>query len=187
MSSLNQPPCPAYRRFRDVPSFFLLTCEFRGRAWRVVLNVGFLRVCPIQPKFSLICMPIGSCHALFPKFFICDPFRPSDVEQAPETYIVKCLDLLESRFAHSLCSTPYNMADFILELSIRCLVVVQMFLQAKMFYRIVNAVSVTGLFLPETYQNCCQRIQKHEKWDSTWCFVRCKLCIQKQDIAFLIT
>lgn len=84
-------------------SLFLLTSEFRGRAWRVVFNVGFLRVCPIQPKFSLICMPIGSCHALFPKFFICDPFRPSDVEQAPETYIVKCLDLLESRFAHSLC------------------------------------------------------------------------------------
>lgn len=81
---------------------FLLTCEFRERAWRVVLNVGFLRVCPIQPQFSLICMSIGSCHALFPKFFISDPFRPSDVEQAPETYIVKCLDLLESRFAHSL-------------------------------------------------------------------------------------
>lgn len=39
----------------------------------------------------------------------------------------------ESFCSFSISLTPYNMADFTLELSIRCLVVVQMFLQAQMF------------------------------------------------------
>ena len=30
---------------------FLFPCGFQVRAWRVVLDVGFLRVCPIQPHF----------------------------------------------------------------------------------------------------------------------------------------
>nr|KAG5697390.1 hypothetical protein BaRGS_008816 [Batillaria attramentaria] len=35
-----------------------------GRAWRVVLDAGFLRVCPIQPHFlRRICLVAGSCPA----------------------------------------------------------------------------------------------------------------------------
>ena len=30
---------------------FLFPCRFQVRAWRVVLDAGFLRVCPIQPLF----------------------------------------------------------------------------------------------------------------------------------------
>ena len=30
---------------------FLFPCGFQVRAWRVVLDAGFLRVCPIQPHF----------------------------------------------------------------------------------------------------------------------------------------
>nr|KAG5686119.1 hypothetical protein BaRGS_001184 [Batillaria attramentaria] len=35
-----------------------------SRAWRVVLDAGFLRVCPIQPHFlRRICLATGSCPA----------------------------------------------------------------------------------------------------------------------------
>nr|KAG5686898.1 hypothetical protein BaRGS_012446 [Batillaria attramentaria] len=34
------------------------------KAWRVVLDAGFLRVCPIQPHFlRRICLAAGSCPA----------------------------------------------------------------------------------------------------------------------------
>nr|KAG5707595.1 hypothetical protein BaRGS_030977 [Batillaria attramentaria] len=36
----------------------------KNRAWRVVLDAGFLRVCPIQPHFlRRICLATGSCPA----------------------------------------------------------------------------------------------------------------------------
>lgn len=48
---------------------FFLPCGFQDKAWRVVLDVGFLRVYPIQPNFfRLICMSIGSFPALFQSF-----------------------------------------------------------------------------------------------------------------------
>ena len=43
---------------------FLFPCGFQVRAWRVVLDDGFLRVCPIQPHFfRSICLATGSCPA----------------------------------------------------------------------------------------------------------------------------
>ena len=46
---------------------FLFPCGFQVRAWRVVLDAGFLRVCPIQPHFPRsICLATGSCPALSP-------------------------------------------------------------------------------------------------------------------------
>ena len=43
---------------------FLFPCGFQVRAWRVVLDAGFLRVCPIQPHFLCsICLATGSCPA----------------------------------------------------------------------------------------------------------------------------
>ena len=43
---------------------FLFPCRFQVRAWRVVLDAGFLRVCPIQPHFfRSICLATGSCPA----------------------------------------------------------------------------------------------------------------------------
>ena len=43
---------------------FLFPCGFQVRAWRVVLDAGFLRVCPIQPHFlRSICLATGSCPA----------------------------------------------------------------------------------------------------------------------------
>ena len=45
---------------RGRPLFlFLFPCGFQVRAWRVVLDAGFLRVCPIQPHFirSICWMP----------------------------------------------------------------------------------------------------------------------------------
>ena len=45
---------------------FLFPCGFQVRAWRVVLDAGFLRVCPIQPHFlRSICLATGSCPAHF--------------------------------------------------------------------------------------------------------------------------
>ena len=42
----------------------LFPCGFQVRAWRVVLDAGFLRVCPIQPHFlHCICLATGSCPA----------------------------------------------------------------------------------------------------------------------------
>ena len=38
---------------------FLFPCGFQVRAWRVVLDAGFLRVCPIQPHFlRSICLAL---------------------------------------------------------------------------------------------------------------------------------
>ena len=43
---------------------FLFPCGFQVRAWRVVLDTGFLRVCPIQPHFlRSVCLATGSCPA----------------------------------------------------------------------------------------------------------------------------
>ena len=43
---------------------FLFPCGFQVRAWRVVLDDGFLRVCSIQPHFlHNICLATGSCPA----------------------------------------------------------------------------------------------------------------------------
>ena len=43
---------------------FLFPCGFQVRAWRVVLDAGFLRMCPIQPHFLCsICLATGSCPA----------------------------------------------------------------------------------------------------------------------------
>ena len=43
---------------------FFFPCRFQVRAWRVVLDAGFLRVCPIQPHFlHSICLATGSCPA----------------------------------------------------------------------------------------------------------------------------
>ena len=45
-------------------SLFLFPCGFQVRAWRVMLDAGFLRVCPIQPHFLFrICFATGSCPA----------------------------------------------------------------------------------------------------------------------------
>ena len=41
---------------------FLFPCGFQVRAWHLVLDAGFLRVCPIQPHFfSSNCLATGSC------------------------------------------------------------------------------------------------------------------------------
>ena len=43
---------------------FLFPCGFQVRAWRVVLDAGFLMVCPIQSHFLCsICLATGSCPA----------------------------------------------------------------------------------------------------------------------------
>ena len=43
---------------------FLFPCGFQVRDWHVVLDTGFLRVCPIQPHFLCsICLTTGSCPA----------------------------------------------------------------------------------------------------------------------------
>ena len=43
---------------------FLFPFGFQVRAWRVVMDAGFLRVCPIQPHFLCsICLATGSCPA----------------------------------------------------------------------------------------------------------------------------
>ena len=43
---------------------FLFPCEFQVRAWRVMVDAGFLRVCPIQSHFLFrICFATGSCPA----------------------------------------------------------------------------------------------------------------------------
>ena len=43
---------------------FLFPCGFQVRAWRVVLDAGFLRVCPIQPHFlRSICLSTESWSA----------------------------------------------------------------------------------------------------------------------------
>ena len=48
---------------RGLP-LFLFPCGFQVRAWRVVLDAGFLRVCPIQPHLPRsIYLATGSCPA----------------------------------------------------------------------------------------------------------------------------
>ena len=43
---------------------FLFLCGFQVRAWHVVLDAGFLRMCPIQLHFfRSICLATGSYHA----------------------------------------------------------------------------------------------------------------------------
>ena len=54
---------PRLQLLRGRP-LFLFPCGFQVRVWRVVLDTGFLRVCPIQPHFlPSICLASGSCTA----------------------------------------------------------------------------------------------------------------------------
>ena len=55
---------------------FLFPCGFQVRAWRVVLDAGFLRVCPIQPhcaqtrtRFILLCNRVLVNGVFFVVFF----------------------------------------------------------------------------------------------------------------------
>ena len=74
---------------------FLFPCGFQVRAWRVVLDAGFLRVCPIQPHFlRSICLATGSCPAR--------SLLPLDFVDAPQTGVEECLDLS----LHRLCCPP---------------------------------------------------------------------------------
>ena len=83
---------------------FLFPCGFQVRAWRVVLDAGLLRVCPIQPHFLCsICLATGSCpthshRSSFRIFF----FLPLDFVDAPQTGVEECLDLS----LHRLCCPP---------------------------------------------------------------------------------
>ena len=61
---------------RGRPVFFF-PCGFQVRAWRVVLDAGFLKVCLIQPHFlRSICLATGSCparsHRSSFRIFSCD-------------------------------------------------------------------------------------------------------------------
>ena len=63
----------------------LFPCGSQVRAWRVVLDAGFLSVCPIQPRF-LRSISLATL----------------DFVDAPQTGVEECLDLL----LHRLCCPP---------------------------------------------------------------------------------
>ena len=67
---------------------FLFPCGFQVRAWRVVLDAGFLRVCPIQPHFlRSICWVLVSVIAVF-WATIPNPTRPRVADSGtPYRYI----------------------------------------------------------------------------------------------------
>lgn len=97
--------------------------SFQDWTLRVVLDDGFLRLCPIHPHFlRLICMFL-SCSPTY--FFICDPFRQLCVEDAPKTGIVKCLVFLQVCSGRFSCMFSFSKTDLTLEFKINSLVVVR--------------------------------------------------------------
>ena len=85
---------------------FLFPCGFQVRARRVVLDAGFLRVCPIQPHFlRSICLATGSCparsHRSSFRIFSCT----LGFVDAPQTGVEECLDLSLHRLCCPLCLT----------------------------------------------------------------------------------
>lgn len=98
-----------------------------------------------------------------PNFLICDPFMPSDVDDALETGVVKCLDLLESCFDQS--------SDFTLELRIRCQVVVRMFLEV--FSMVNAALALPILDLMSRTVPPCLSITLHSQMKDSTSFTNC--------------
>nr|KAG5687017.1 hypothetical protein BaRGS_016487 [Batillaria attramentaria] len=98
------PPAGQVRRKGD-------TKGGKNRAWRVVLDAGFLRVCPIQPHFLCrICLATGSCparsHSSSFRIFL----WPSDVEDAPQTgKAVFCEKPITSEYAST--AACYDLAE----------------------------------------------------------------------------
>ena len=87
---------------------FLFSCGFQVKAWRVVLDAGFLGVCPIQPRFlRSVCLATGSCPArsYITHNFISDLLLLLDVVDAPQTGVEECLDLLLHCLFRPLCLT----------------------------------------------------------------------------------
>ena len=77
---------------------FLFPCGFQVRAWRVVLDAGFLRVCPIQPHFlRQYLLGHWFLSRSLPQIFISDFLLPLDFVDAPQTGVEECLDLLLHR------------------------------------------------------------------------------------------
>ena len=77
---------------------YLFPCGFQVRAWRVVLDAGFLRVCPIQPHLFCICLATGSCPAHWPQEYRLLSHSCDSTSHSGE----QLLDLLRSK------QTPYR-------------------------------------------------------------------------------
>ena len=85
---------------------FLFPCGFQVKAWRVVLDAGFLWVCPIQPHFlRSICLATGLLSRSLPHVFISDLLLPLDFVDAPQTGVEECLDLSLHRLCYPPCLT----------------------------------------------------------------------------------
>ena len=83
--------------------FFLFPCGFQVRAWRVVLDAGFLRVCPIRPHFlPQYLFGHWFLSRSLSQIFISDLLLPLDFVDAPQTGVEECLDLS----LHRLCCPP---------------------------------------------------------------------------------
>ena len=81
-------------------SLFLFPCRFQVRAWRVVLDAGFLRVCLIQPhSLHSICLATCSC----PQIFISDLLLL--VQKIPHAHIYKIPAQLFSKSLYLSIST----------------------------------------------------------------------------------
>ena len=81
---------------------FLFPCGFQVRAWRVVLDAGFLRVsdpAPLPPQYLLGHWFLSRS---LPQIFISDLLLPLDFVDAPQTGVEECLDLS----FHRLCCRP---------------------------------------------------------------------------------
>ena len=115
-------------------SLFLLPCGFHVRACRVMLDVGFRSVCPIQPHRLLfisisMCPCFDHCHSFTLIMVSCQCILSMRLRQL----IMKFWTFLVVFLAVLHVSDPYSRTDFTLELKFLILVWVAIGLALHMF------------------------------------------------------
>jgi len=113
---------------------FLFPWGFHCRAWRVMLEGGFLRVCPIQRFFlCLIWKSRGCCPAILHRSLLVIFSDHLVLKMRLRHVLWKIWSFCMDAFVVLHVSDPYNYTDLTLELKICSLVEIRMSLEAQIF------------------------------------------------------
>jgi len=124
---------------------FLFPCGFQRRAWLVVLDGSFLRVCPIQRHFlCLIRTSIGCCLVLLYKSSLEIISGHLMLRMRMRQALKKVYIFFMDAFVVHHVSDPFNSTDMTFEFRIRNLVEIRISFDAQMFLSMIK----TDLGLP---------------------------------------
>jgi len=116
---------------------FLFPCGFQRRAWRVVLDGGFLRVCQIQRHFLCLIWTSIGCRLVLLHRSSLQTFSGHLMLRRQALKKV-CIFFMDASVVLHV-SDPYNSTDLTFEFRIRNLVEIRISFDAQMFLSMMKA------------------------------------------------